>query len=192
MFVNLLTSILTPLLVLNNCYGYYKDRKNKHYRYFFIIMCLFLSFDLLFGYITAYIPFFKVLRLVFIIWLSLPIFNGPAFVYNFYMKKMFANFEGDIDEQLENIRKVFVDSVVSKLNQAYGKYQELNGRLLTTNEKEEKYDLSASKNLNDKASDVDSNKFISDFKSGFNRIVSDENEDVNKSTGTFTSEKIEE
>lgn len=191
MLVQMLVNLLTPLFVLHNCYGYYKDRKNRHYRYFFIIMSLYLSFDLMFGYVTKFIPFFQYLKLGFIVWLSLPIFNGPTFIYNFYMKKVFSNYEGDIDAQLEKARQVFVDTVVAKLNQVYGKYQEINSKLLTTNHKEEKVGTTAEKIIEQKVTEAANDEFIPDFKEGFNQIRTNENEDVNreiKNTAKFMAE----
>ncbi|ELQ74473.1 HVA22/DP1t-related protein [Trachipleistophora hominis] len=135
MFGKVIVNITTVLLVLNNCYGYFKDRKNKHYRYYFLILCLFLVFDSLFSYLTNLVPFFQIAKFAFIIWLSLPMFNGPVFIYNFYMKKIFVRFEADIDLQLEMARKKFMDTFVERLNQAYGKCYQYNERLLGYNGK---------------------------------------------------------
>lgn len=135
MLGKVIVNITTVLLVLNNCYGYFKDRKNKHFRYYFLILCLFLVFDSLFSYVTNFIPFFQIVKFAFIVWLSLPMFNGPMFIYNFYMKKIFVRFEADIDLQLETARKRFVETFVERLNQAYGKCYQYNEKLLGYNDR---------------------------------------------------------
>lgn len=168
MFLNLIVNIVTPFLVLNNCYGYYKDKKNRHYKYYFLIISLFLAFDSLLSYITQFVPFFEFLKLSFIIWLSLPLFNGPSFLYNFYMKKIFNNYENEIDQHMEKARVLFVNTVMNKLNQAYGKYKKMNGKLLETNKEEGKVqdienDLEKIGNLKEnfkKMPNINSNNFM--------------------------------
>ncbi|KRH93216.1 HVA22/DP1t-related protein [Pseudoloma neurophilia] len=184
MISTILLNIVTPLAVLYNCYGYYKDKKNRHFKYFFIIMCLFLSIDLSMGFIIKFIPFIQFLKLIFVIWLALPLFNGPSFIYNFYMKKVFVHFEDDIDIQLEKTRKLFVDAIVNRLNQAYGKYKEMNKNLLTTNQKEGEIVTPTDKinqMIEEKVSVTPPD--LSSVKQGFNRMY-DENKNLNQQIST--------
>lgn len=180
MFSSLLLNIVTPFFVLYNCYGFYKDKKNRHFRNYFMILSLFLSFDLCFSFFTQYIPFIYFLKLAFVIWLSLPIFNGPSFIYNFYMKRIFVHFEGDIDAQFERTRKIFVETIVDKLNNAYGKYQEINNRLLPSHKEEQDFhelQEDVNKMIEEKVIETP-NIDLPDIKQGYNRLQ-DENKDAN-------------
>lgn len=150
-----------------------------------MIMSLFSVFDISFGFFTQYIPFVYFLKLAFVVWLSLPIFNGPSFIYNFYMKKIFVHFEGDIDAQLEKTRQIFVETIVDKLNKAYGKYQEMNNRLLPSREHEQEFyepNEDVNKMIEEKVTET-SNIPLSGFKEEYNR-VSDENKDANQQLHT--------
>lgn len=142
-------------------------------------MCLFLVLDSLLSYITCFVPFFQVLKLVTVLWLSLPMFNGPTFIYNFYMKRVFVHFEDDIDAQLEMARKKFMDAIVVRFNQAYGKCQKYNGKLLGFNGKvkessEEKVEKGAYGDTKEKVEEMEENikKDSSALKENFSKFNS--------------------
>jgi receptor expression-enhancing protein 1/2/3/4 len=117
----LVNMIVAGLIIYNN-YNAYKARKyqnkelSRHYAYYFMVMCILLSFDLFFSPITAFFPFYQVIKLATVIWLSVPICSGSLFVYKFYLFKLFNRYEEGLDLFLEDVRTQVVDYVIHVYN----------------------------------------------------------------------------
>ncbi|KAG0435663.1 Receptor expression-enhancing protein 2 [Dictyocoela muelleri] len=120
-----LVNIITLFFVLFNCYSYHKNRRNKHYKYYFIVMSIVLSIDSLTSFITSRFPFYQIIKLMSISWLSIPVFNGPMFIYGFYIKKIFHNYEEEFDQAIDAARKKLSELFSDAFGTAYKNVKKL-------------------------------------------------------------------
>ncbi|KCZ75132.1 hypothetical protein H311_03896 [Anncaliia algerae PRA109] len=109
MLLKIVANTITLILVLYSAFNYHKYKKEipelkKHYTYYFIIMCIYLSIDAELSFITSFIPFYQVMKLLTVVWLSLPVFAAPSFVYKFYLGSIFGIYGDKIDCCLSKIR----------------------------------------------------------------------------------------
>ncbi|KAL0266032.1 UNVERIFIED_CONTAM: hypothetical protein PYX00_011749 [Menopon gallinae] len=99
------------------------SRLRKHYTYYFVVMGLLLSIDTQLAFITRYIPFYQFIKLVTVVWLSIPVCSGSMFIYKFYLTVIFKKNERKVDEWLEVIRQESCQLVVMYYNMAYNKFK---------------------------------------------------------------------
>lgn len=128
MLTKFLVNTITSLLVIYNSFNAYKAKKShsrlrKHYTYYFVVMGLLLSLDSQLAFITRYVPFYQFIKLVTVIWLSIPVCSGSMFIYKFYLTLVFKKNERKVDEWLEVIRQESFQLVVLYYNMAYSKFK---------------------------------------------------------------------
>ncbi|KAF7684330.1 hypothetical protein TCON_0483 [Astathelohania contejeani] len=105
MLIKTLINTLTILLILSNMFAYYKCKKtkacDKHLTYYFIIMSLFLAFDFIIFHQKKY----QFIKFLLILWLSIPSFGAPAYIYHRFIECYFKNNEVKIDYVAKNIKR---------------------------------------------------------------------------------------
>lgn len=146
-----LVNTITSLLMVYNSFNAYKAKKShsrlrKHYTYYFVVMGLLLSLDSQLAFATRYIPFYQFVKLVTVVWLSIPVCSGSMFIYKFYLTLIFKKNERKVDEWLEVIRLESCRLVVLYYNMAYNKLRKDDILLFKSRKSEEVRDVSC--NLN--------------------------------------------
>ena len=89
---------------------------DKQWLTYWIVYGLFSFIDLFAGSILKLIPFYFIVKIIFLIWLFLPTFRGAKIIYHSIIEKLFNKYRPQIDEVEQNIE--------SKLNTISGKAQE--------------------------------------------------------------------
>lgn len=148
-----LVNTVTSLLMMYNSFNAYKAKKShsrlrKHYTYYFVVMGLLLSFDSQLSFITRYIPFYQFVKLVTVVWLSIPVCSGSMFIYKFYLTLIFKKNEHKVDEWLEVIRQEIFRLVVLYYNMAYNKIRKDDIFLCKATKSEETRDSLCHQNSN--------------------------------------------
>ncbi|RVD93031.1 HVA22 DP1t-like protein [Tubulinosema ratisbonensis] len=114
MILKLLVNTLTLLLILHSAFNYHKFKKDipelrKHYSYYFIIMCIFLGIDAELAFLTNFVPFYQAIKLFLVVWLTLPVFAAPGFIYKYYIGSIFKLYGERIDNSLINLKEKIRD-----------------------------------------------------------------------------------
>lgn len=78
---------------------------DKEWLTYWTVFSLFVLFELFFGFLTVYIPFYFFLKMAFLIWLFLPIFQGAAVIYDRFLYQFFKSVEKDVDETINKVTK---------------------------------------------------------------------------------------
>ena len=74
------------------------DREDdKQWLTYWTVFSLFILLELFFGALLSYIPFYFFLKMAFLIWLFLPIFQGASILYDNIIGKIFKQIESSID-----------------------------------------------------------------------------------------------
>jgi len=103
--------------LFNNIHHSFKNRSKEwkiFYKHYFVVMATLLVLDSTLGFILHRIPYYQVLKLSILGWISVPLSTGPHFIYNVYLKNIYKLFSGDIDAVVENLR-----SYVEKAKEKY-------------------------------------------------------------------------
>jgi receptor expression-enhancing protein 1/2/3/4 len=116
-------------LVLFNTYAQFKAKKEDRnvrrlYPIYFKVMCIFLVFDNLLSFFLRLIPFYQMIKLFLMIWLSIPKCSGAVFVYRFYVNGFMKTYEDDLDNLIEKSKLTFRQTLNKYYEMAYGKYNE--------------------------------------------------------------------
>ena len=75
-----------------------EDREDdKQWLTYWTVFSLFILAELFIGALLKYIPFYFFLKMAFLIWLFLPIFQGASIVYDNFLGKVFKQIESTID-----------------------------------------------------------------------------------------------
>lgn len=70
---------------------------DKQWLTYWTIFGLFVIAELFFGIILKALPFYYIAKLVFLVWLFLPNFQGATFIYDKIIRNLFRSVEKDID-----------------------------------------------------------------------------------------------
>ncbi|KAI5149379.1 hypothetical protein ENBRE01_0867 [Enteropsectra breve] len=89
---------------IHHCLKFTDKQSRKHYKYYFIVMSLVLALDNMLSFVLYKIPYYRVFKMIFLAWMSVPGTTAPKFIYNFYIKNAYQLFEGDIDSVVNNLR----------------------------------------------------------------------------------------
>lgn len=126
MIFKLLVNTLTLLLVLHSAFNYHKHKKNipelrKHYSYYFVIMCIYLSIDAEIAFITNLIPFYQAVKAFLVVWLTMPVFAAPGFIYKYYLGSIFKVYGDKIDASLANLKEKIKEFLGNTYEKTYQK-----------------------------------------------------------------------
>jgi len=91
-----------------------EEDDDKQWLTYWIVFGVFSFVDLFAGSILKFIPFYFILKIIFLLWLFLPNFNGALKVYNLVIYKLFKKYENDINK-MENQTKNFINQNMQNL-----------------------------------------------------------------------------
>ncbi len=76
---------------------------------YWVVFAIFTFFDVFSSFILKFFPFYFFAKILFLIWLFLPNFQGATILYNYFIVRIFKKFEKNIEMVSSNIKKQFDD-----------------------------------------------------------------------------------
>mmetsp|Transcript_23823 Transcript_23823/g.24810 ORF Transcript_23823/g.24810 Transcript_23823/m.24810 type:complete len:168 (-) Transcript_23823:85-588(-) len=108
-YVTNLTGILFPAYMSMKAIESVDEDDDKQWCTYWVVFFLFELVELYFGYILHLLPFYFLIKLIFLVWLFFPSTSGATFIYEKILSKFFSKIEKDIDRVVDD-----VGSTVSK------------------------------------------------------------------------------
>jgi len=108
--IGFVVNVLLAAAVLYNIHQSFKcttKPNRRFYKHYFIVVSFLIVLDNALSFILYRIPYFKIIKLMLISWLSIPMGTGPHFIYNVYIKNIHKLFEGDIDSVINSFKNYF-------------------------------------------------------------------------------------
>lgn len=115
-YVTCLVGIVIPSICSIRALETKEIDDDKQWLTYWIVYGLFSFIDLFSGFILKYIPFYFIIKILFLLWLFLPTFMGASVIYNKIIIKLFNKYKPQIDE-LEH-------TIGNKANDYMGRVQE--------------------------------------------------------------------
>ena len=78
---------------------------DKQWLTYWAVYAVFDFLDLFAGFILKIIPFYYILKLIFLIWCFMPNTQGALMVYNHIIKKFFIKYENNLDQLVNKVMK---------------------------------------------------------------------------------------
>ena len=137
-YITCLVGIIFPSICSIRALETKDPEDDKQWLTYWVVYGIFTFIDLFSGFILKYIPFYFVLKIVFLIWLFFPTFKGASLIYQKVIVKLFNKYRPQIDE--------FEHNIENKTNQYLGKVQDnIPGGAMTMNLRN---DISNNANIN--------------------------------------------
>ncbi len=93
---------------------------DKYWLTYWVVFAFFSLVDVFSGFLMKLIPFYFILKIVFLVWLFMPNTQGCYYVYYFVIIKLFKQVEKDIDEATEKIGE-YTKNIVNQGNEIFEK-----------------------------------------------------------------------
>ncbi len=91
-----------------------EEDDDKQWLTYWIVFGLFTFVDLFTGFIIKFIPFYFILKILFLVWLFLPNFNGALKIYNLVIIRLFRKYEKDINK-IEDKANNFINTNLANM-----------------------------------------------------------------------------
>lgn len=106
-FESLITSLVGTLYPgFSTIKAIQKNKDKKEWLTYWVIFGSFLIFDMFSGIIIKFVPYYFVLKILFLIWMFIPGSNGCRIVYDFLISKVMKPIEQIIDIFFEEYKEV--------------------------------------------------------------------------------------
>ena len=105
-----------------------KNQNKKDWLTYWVIFGSFLIFDMFSGIIMKFIPYYFVLKILFLIWMFIPGSNGCRIVYDFLISKVMEYIEQFISifsEEYEEAKGEILKGAVKKFDNAFKKIDKI-------------------------------------------------------------------
>lgn len=89
---------------------------DKFWLTYWVVFAFFSLVDVFSGFLMKLIPFYFILKIIFLVWLFMPNTQGCYYVYYFVIIKLFKQWEKDIDEATEKIGE-YTKTIVNQGNE---------------------------------------------------------------------------
>ena len=93
-----------------------QEDEDKYWLTYWVVFALFTIVDLFSGFLMKLIPFYFIMKIIFLIWLFMPNTKGCYYIYYFIVVKLFKHLEKEIDDATEKIGE-YTKSIVTQGNQ---------------------------------------------------------------------------
>ena len=100
-----LIGILCPIYLNFKSFERFEKDDDKYFLKYWVIFGLLNMFDIFGSFIINRIPMYYAIKLVFLIWMFLPNFQGSILVYDFVIDPLFNKYEKMLDKYVKNIIK---------------------------------------------------------------------------------------
>lgn len=104
-YVTALTGIIFPCYMSLKAIDSEGKDDDKQWCTYWVVFFLFILAELYFGYFLHYIPFYFLIKVVFLIWLFFPATLGACYLYENFLSKLFSKYEKDLDDVVDGIGK---------------------------------------------------------------------------------------
>lgn len=105
-YVTMSVGVLLPALFSLKALASEDKEDDKQWLTYWTVFSLFVVAELFFGAILKFLPYYFGIKIVFLVWLFLPNFQGATFIYENFIYKVFKTVESDIDITVENVKNV--------------------------------------------------------------------------------------
>lgn len=125
-YVTALTGIIYPCYMSLKAIDSPDEDDDKQWCTYWVVFFLFVYIELFFDYVLHQIPLYFLLKLIFLIWLFFPLTQGACFLYEKFLKKIYAKYERDVDNLVNNIG----ESVARGYSDAKQKLKDQQGNII--------------------------------------------------------------
>lgn len=113
MITNLIGTIYPAYWTMKSIQSQNDD--DKYWLTYWVVFAFFSLVDVFSGFLMKLIPFYFILKIIFLVWLFMPNTQGCYYVYYFVIIKLFKHVEKDIDEATEKIGE-YTKNIVNQGN----------------------------------------------------------------------------
>ena len=111
--------------------------EQKNWLTYWAVFSFFVLIDMFSPIFVKFIPFYLVLKILFLIWMFMPGTNGNKFMYNKVVKKILKKYEKEADEFLKNVGGVLRnEDDFKRFNRKNTNLDEINKTVLDLRKKE--------------------------------------------------------
>ncbi len=89
---------------------------DKYWLTYWVVFAFFSLIDMFSGFLMKLIPFYFIMKILFLVWLFMPNTQGCYYIYYFVIIKLFKHVEKDIDEATEKIGE-YTKNIVNQGNE---------------------------------------------------------------------------
>lgn len=93
-----------------------KGDDDKQWLTYWAVFASFTLVDMFSGFIVKFIPFYFLLKIIFLIWLFMPNSRGATIVYHLLVVRVFKSFENDIDNAADKVKEYTNELVLNTDN----------------------------------------------------------------------------
>ena len=122
-YLNIFDTIITNLLgTLYPAFWTIKSIENndlieqKNWLTYWAVFSFFILLDMLSPIIIKFIPFYFVMKIMFLIWLFMPGTHGCKFIYNLIVKKIFRKYEDKVDNVFQKVGEAINENINNEEN----------------------------------------------------------------------------
>jgi len=103
-YVTAVTGIVFPAYMSLKAIESPDENDDKEWCTYWVVFFLFEIAEMFFGYALHILPFYFLIKLVFLVWLFFPSTSGACWIYNHILSKFYSRIEGDIDRVIEDVK----------------------------------------------------------------------------------------
>ena len=97
------------------------SNEDKQWLTYWVCFACFSIFDLFGGVIKSFVPFYVLLKIIFLIWLFMPNSYGTSIIYNVLVVRIFKVLENNIDDVQDKFK--YITNQFAKDGEDLGRYQ---------------------------------------------------------------------
>ena len=102
-YIAAITGILYPAYMSMKAIASPDEDDDKQWCTYWTVFFTFELVEKFFGYLLHFLPFYFVIKLVFLIWLFFPTTQGATVLYEKVLRHFWSKYESDIDSALNNV-----------------------------------------------------------------------------------------
>jgi receptor expression-enhancing protein 5/6 len=102
-YVTALTGIIYPCYMSLKAIDSPDEDDDKQWCTYWVVFFLFILLELYLSYFLHKIPFYFLMKLIFLIWLFFPLTQGACFLYEKFLKKVYAKYEKELDSLVDSV-----------------------------------------------------------------------------------------
>lgn len=101
--ISTLVGVLYPMYMSLKAIESKQEDDDKQWCTYWVVFFLFVLFELYFNFLLEYIPFYFLIKLIFLVWLFFPSTQGAIFIYNNVLKNFYSRYEKDFDTFVDKV-----------------------------------------------------------------------------------------
>ena len=148
-----------------------KGDDDKQWLTYWVVFASFTIVDMFSAFIVKFVPFYFLMKIIFLIWLFMPNSHGATLVYHLLVVRVFKSFESDIDIAADKVKQYTNEFVLN--NENVDRFKQIKNTFTTM------------KKIKDSANSINKSMTI-------DKEALDESNDTNMSTTTIEKKKTVE